>query len=93
MAIDAVRVDGVPPVLYLVHRHAFYVLVAFLIFLHLVWFLMFLRIFHSLIFKRKVEDLSEHKSGERDDGHRHHPSYAADAGGGGDAGGDEKKVD
>jgi hypothetical protein len=83
----AVRtVEGVSPILYLVYRHAFYGLVAFLILLHLVWFLMFLRIFHSLIFKRKVEDLSEHKSGEKED-HQHHPSYAADPGG------DEKKMD
>jgi TLC domain len=55
---------GVSPLLYMVYRHAFYVLIAFLILLHTVWFGMFLQIFYSLIFKRKVEDLSEHKSGE-----------------------------
>jgi hypothetical protein len=73
----AVVVEGVSRLLYMVYRHAFYVLVAFLILLHAVWFFMFLRIFHSLLFKRKVEDLSEHKSGEYDDEphHQHHPIY------------------
>jgi TLC domain len=60
--------SGVSPLLYMVYRHAFYVLIAFLILLHTVWFMMFLQIFYSLIFKRKVEDLSEHKSGEDLDG-------------------------
>jgi TLC domain len=65
---DTITKSGVSPLLYMVYRHAFYVLIAFLILLHTVWFMMFLQIFYSLIFKRKVEDLSEHKSGEDLDG-------------------------
>ena len=59
---------GLPPLLYLVYRHPFYVLVGFLIVLHVIWFGMFLQIFYSIIVKRKVQDLSEHKQGEQYDG-------------------------
>ena len=59
-----VAATDLPPLLYICHRHFFYVLLSLLILLHATWFTMFVRMFLTLVSKNEVHDYSEHKNGE-----------------------------
>ena len=56
--------QGLSPLLYISYRYFFYVLIGFLILLHLSWFGMFIQMFLAIVQKNEVHDLSEHKQGE-----------------------------
>lgn len=69
--------SGFPPLLYVCYRHWFYVLMAFLILLHLSWFGMFLQMLHTIVTKNENHDYSEHKHGEHDDEAEDYPPGVA----------------
>ena len=58
----------IDPIFYVCYRHIFFVSMGLLIFLHLAWFTMFLKMGYVLVRKGETHDLSEHKSGEDQQG-------------------------